>query len=188
MKFSSIKLLPIICVFLGLSVSHLSAAADNAVAGGILVNPIGSIKSISYERMVMPGFSVGGRLNSIGYDTSDGSYEESGSGSGVEVMASYHFNRNGFSGPYISVALGQADVDWNWYDYYATPRSGEGNSKLTSYTATFGWDFVMGSGNFTLRPSVMVGSYSGAGTDNTGTKTSKIGAVAGVGVAGMFAF
>lgn len=188
MKSVIAKCLSIICLCLGLAVPQLSSAADNAIAAGVLVNPIGSIKSISYERMVMPNISVGGRLSNINYDTWDGSYNEWGSGTGIELMASYHFNRKGYNGPYISLALGQANLDWSWYDSSAVIKSGDGSSKLTSYTATFGWDFVMNSGKFVIRPSLMLGSFSGDAKDNTGTKNSEIGAVAGAGVAAVFLF
>lgn len=161
-------------------------AADNAIHAGVLVNPIGSGLNIGYERMILPGVSIGGRFNTIGYDYWDGDYNEWGKGSGIELTVNYHLNNKGFDGPFIGAAIGQANVDWNWYDYYSTPRSGYGKSKLTSFLGTFGWDINVG--NFVIRPSLILGSYSGTSNDNTGTKKSKIGAIAGAGIAAVLIF
>lgn len=190
MKTNSVKYSLLVCAFFGSFLSQVALAGDkdNAVLVGGLINPIGSVASVAYERMVVSGLSVGGRLSTISYNYWDGSYNEWGSGNGVEVNANYHFHGDSFSGPFIGVAIGQVNMKWNWYNSSSVIKSGYGTSNLISTLATFGWDFAIGSGNFVIRPSVVLGSYSGAGKDNTGTKTSGVGAFGGAGVSAAFAF
>ena len=160
---------------------------SNAVMVGVLANTVGSVSSVSYERVLSPGFSIGARVDHFSYDYTDGSYNEKGSGNAIEVLFSYHFKREGFKGPYLMAALGQGKDDWNWTDVYA-PYAGNGKTDLSTYLFTFGWDFALGSGNFVLRPAVTLGNWSGSGNDNTGTKTSSLGLFAGAGVSAAFAF
>lgn len=173
---------------LGLVMPQISQADENsnAVSLGYMANPIGSQSAIAYERMVAPGLSVGARFSNLSYDYWDGGYNEWGSGSWTELTLSHHFQGDGFSGPYLGVAFGQASVNWDWYEYPGL--SGYGTSKLTSFVASFGWDVVTGSENFIIRPAITLGSYSGAGKDNTGTKTGAFGAIVAAGVAAMLVF
>jgi len=172
----AIPTLILAAVALGAADSASAQYARNAASIGAGLHPLGTAGPvIQYENLLSPSLSLGGRLLAMEYTYDDGSYHETGDGIGGEFLVSYHFRNQGFLGPYVTVALGYFDSDWEWKDPYSSGATGgRGSTKGAEASASFGWRFALGR-NFYLDPSITVGNFFGRGKDSTGSRESEMG-------------
>lgn len=176
---------PTLCALL-LAVIHAPAAAQSArtaISIGAGAHPLGSAGPIvQADYLLTERVSVGVRYTGgLEYSYEDGSYTENGSGSGVELVASYCFHGAGHQGPYVTAGLGRFTVDWDWYDASARPNYGFGRTRGAEVSATFGWKFPLGPRLY-LDPAVTAGHFFGTAKDSTGSRTSELGTYAALSI------
>ena len=160
-----------------------SYANDNSIRGGFFVNPDGNILLVEYERMVADKFSLGARLATVDYDYDDGSYEEEGDGSGVEFVAKFFPQGEGFKGFYVGGGIGYWNTEWDWVDPLDAPSFGKGESDTLNVNINLGWRILLGTEAVYLDPSFIIGNFIALSTDSTNNDDeAEFGLYAGVGL------
>ena len=168
----------LLSVFLLIGAGQAAAQSSrNAISVGAGINPLGTIAPVvQYEYLLNDMVSIGGKFLRLEYTYDDGSYHETGDGSGGEILVHVYFQNQGYKGPYLAAGIGQFNVDWEWRDPSAAPafRAGNGKTSGAEVSATFGWKIPL-SKNFFLDPSITLGNFFGSAKDNTGSKESQLG-------------
>jgi hypothetical protein len=185
-KMTVVQRTAILVAFLGLGICAAGPAAaagpSNTVKGGFVINPVGSVLLVEYERLLNDHLSIGGRFGRLDYDYDDGSYNETGDGNGLEVMVHFYPRGEGFKGFFLSGSLGFWDVDWEWTDPNDVPTRGTGTSDTIDLAVAVGWKIPLGSEHVYLEPSLTLGNFFSDSTETTGTQESELGFYVGAGL------
>ena len=147
--------------------SSTASAGKNSVRPGIVVNPLGTGVNVEYERLLTDKLGVGARLGTIAYKYDDGSYEEDGSGNGVEVIVRFYPKGEGFNGFYVGGGAGLWSIAWDWTDPTDVPTSDSGTSSVANVNVNLGWKIPLGSEKIYLDPAIMLGNYFSVASDDT---------------------
>lgn len=169
-------------ISIGLPSSSM-AQPKNIVSLGGLVNPIGSVVGIQYEREISPFLSIGGFIGQLEYDVEydedGGTTTEEGDGMGFQVLVFFHLGDRGMDGFYFGPGIGMWNTDWEWrweHDTY-NDETGDGSSTVIDLNFRLGYKFNLASDKFVIDPNLQVGNYS---SDSDGG--DELGAYIGVGV------
>ena len=156
-----------------------SAAAQNANSVGVsvIINPIATGFAVDYERLLGKSMTIGARYASFSYDYKDDPYREEGDVKGFDITGRYYFSNEGIKGLYIGAAIGSYKSDWEWRE---NNLRGTGSTSSIHYGGMVGYKHHF-TRNFFVDAFATVGTWSGSGKDNTGTKESELGAYVAVG-------
>ena len=180
--------LPLAAVAALLGPVSASAGNNNTVSFGGNANLVGVVGRVEYEHMIKDRFSVGARVGVLNYTYKDGSYEEDGTGNGVEFIARYYPRAQGFQGFYVGGGIGYWRTNWDYTDPEDTPSRDEGTTSAINANVTVGWKIPLGSGKVYIDPSITVGNFFGISTDSDFDQEPELGLYAGGGVSVGFVF
>jgi hypothetical protein len=168
---------------MGMGGAAQAAERENTVRAGVLVNGVGTVTMVEYERLLSKNFAAGVRAGRLTYDWEDDSYDESGDGSGIELIASFYPKGEGFKGFYLAAGLGYWNTDWTWTDPNDFPTSGFGKSEAVDVNFSVGWKIPLGSPSVYIQPSVLIGNFfSSTSESSTAEHESELGFYASVGL------
>lgn len=171
---------------MGVGFSSVVAASDigNSVRAGVMINPIGTVGMVEYERLLSDSFGMGVRAGIVDYDYDDDNYHETGDGNGFEIIASFYPSGEGFKGFYLSGGIGFWNTSWAWtetYSWYTYVGSGE--SEAIDVNLSVGWKIPMGTPHAYFQPSLVLGNFFSETTKTTSsTHESELGFYAGLGL------
>ncbi|MDH5631535.1 MAG: hypothetical protein OEZ10_00925 [Gammaproteobacteria bacterium] len=162
-------LFSVMTVILMLLSGQVSAAGlSNTVRGGVFANDVGTIGVVEYEKLFGDRIAIGARLGALDYTYEDSSYEETGEGTGAEVLFRLYPSGEGFKGFYFGAGLGYWHSEWEFYEsdlpfnYYY----GSGETESINLNVGVGWKIPLGSRRIYLDPSIHLGNYFGISNES----------------------
>jgi hypothetical protein len=156
------KVLYPLCVASILATGSAQAAGPtNSIRAAALINPIGNVRMVEYEKMFADKVSIGARVGALSYDYDDGDYEEEGDGTGAEFLVRLYPGGDGFKGFYFGGAVGYWKTDWEWREDFWTPAGVwiEGKSESLNLNVGVGWKIPLAGNKLYIDPSITIGNY-----------------------------
>lgn len=157
-------------------VEHANSRYANTVRAGYVVSPEGAVSTVEYEHLLVRWVSLGARLGYIDYDFKNGSYRETGNGSGAEFLVRVYPQGRGYRGFYIGGGFGLWDIRWAWTDPTSTPTSGSDQpAQKNNINLSLGWRIPLGNDRVYIDPSLVIGSYFTPAIGGPNTRRSGLG-------------
>jgi len=162
-------LYPLIITSVMAAGSAQAAGPTNSIRGAILVNPVGNVRAVEYEKMFNDRISIGARVGALTYEYDESDYDEDGDGTGAEFLVRVYPGGDGFKGFYFGAAVGYWQTEWDFYetDFPFNYYYGSGETDSINVNVGVGWKIPLGSDRVYIDPSITVGNYFGISDEST---------------------